>query len=114
MYSNYNDLYTSSLYHSGIKGMKWGVRCKAKKDAKAGVLSKQSEEYIHARDARMKNLGGRALAFAGGYWKSDQGRYYQHRAKGRSVVNAASRVYVRRALIGAVMSIGYNKVIGNI
>lgn len=66
----------------------------------------------------MKNLGGRALAFAGGYWKSDQGRYYQHRAKGRSVVNAAARVYVRRALIGAaagaVMSIGYNKVMGNI
>lgn len=149
MYSSYNDLYTSSLYHSGIKGMKWGVRrttvrrsimpgkwgirrtvanqhnldiknnwTVAKNKAKAGVLSKQSEEYIHARDARMKNLGGRALAFAGGYWKSDQGRYYQHRAKGRSVVNAATRVYVRRALIGAAagmaMSIGYNKVIGNI
>lgn len=117
--TSYSNLYSSFLYHSGVKGMKWGIRRKvAKNKAKAGVLSKQSEEYIHARDARMKNLGGRALAFAGGYWKSDQGRYYQHRAKGRSVVNAAARVHVRRALIGAaaiaVMSIGYNKVMDNI
>ncbi len=135
MYSNFEMTYNSYLMHHGTKGMKWGVRrtvasqhnldiknnwtvAKNKAKAKAGVLSKQSEEYIHARDARMKNLGGRDLAFAGGYWKSDQGRYYQHRAKGRSVVNAAARVYVRRALIGAAagmaMSIGYNKVMGNI
>lgn len=100
----------ASQHNLDIKN-NWTV---AKNKAKAGVLSKQSEEYIHARDARMKNLGGRALAFAGGYWKSDQGRYYQHRAKGRSVVNSAARVYVRKALIGAAagaaMSIGYNMV----
>lgn len=24
MYSSYNSLYTSFLYHSGVKGMKWG------------------------------------------------------------------------------------------
>ena len=35
MYSNYNDIYTSSLYHSGIKGMKRGVRRKAKKMQKS-------------------------------------------------------------------------------
>lgn len=38
MYSNYNDLYTSSLYHSGIKGMKWGVRRKAKKKMQKSTL----------------------------------------------------------------------------
>ena len=26
MYSSYNSLYTSFLYHSGVKGMKWGIR----------------------------------------------------------------------------------------
>lgn len=35
MYSNYNNLYTSSLYHSGVKGMKWGIRRKAKKMRKS-------------------------------------------------------------------------------
>lgn len=29
--SSYSNLYSSCLYHSGIKGMKWGVRRKAKK-----------------------------------------------------------------------------------
>ena len=40
MYSSYNSLYTSYLYHSGIKGMKWGVRRKAKKDAKEYTKAK--------------------------------------------------------------------------
>lgn len=35
MYSNYNSLYTSFLYHSGVKGMKWGIRRKAKKMQKS-------------------------------------------------------------------------------
>lgn len=38
MYSNYNNLYASSLYHSGIKGMKWGVRRKAKKKMQKSTL----------------------------------------------------------------------------
>ena len=34
MYTDYNNLYSSYLFHSGIKGMKWGVRRKAKKRCK--------------------------------------------------------------------------------
>lgn len=33
--TSYNSLYASCLYHSGIKGMKWGVRRKAKKMQKS-------------------------------------------------------------------------------
>lgn len=33
--TSYNGLYASCLYHSGIKGMKWGVRRKAKKMQKS-------------------------------------------------------------------------------
>lgn len=29
MYSSYNSLYTSFLYHSGVKGMKWRICRKA-------------------------------------------------------------------------------------
>lgn len=38
--TSYGNLYTSCLYHSGIKGMKWGVRRKAKKDAKEYTKAK--------------------------------------------------------------------------
>lgn len=34
MYSSYNSLYTSFLYHSGIKGMKWGILRKAAKETR--------------------------------------------------------------------------------
>lgn len=40
MYTDYNNLYSSYLSHSGIKGMKWGVRRKAKKDAKEYTKAK--------------------------------------------------------------------------
>lgn len=31
MYTNYSDVYSSYLLHSGKKGMKWGIRNKKKK-----------------------------------------------------------------------------------
>ena len=40
MYSGRNSLYTSFLYHSGVKGMKWGIRRKAAKDAKEYTKAK--------------------------------------------------------------------------
>lgn len=40
MYTDYNNLYSSYLSHSGKKGMKWGVRRKAKKDAKEYTKAK--------------------------------------------------------------------------
>lgn len=30
MYTNYSDVYSSYLLHSGKKGMKWGIRNKKK------------------------------------------------------------------------------------
>jgi len=35
MYTDYSNLYYSYLYHSGVKGMKWSVRRKAKKMQKS-------------------------------------------------------------------------------
>lgn len=35
MYTDYNNLYSSYLYHSGTKGMKWGIRRKVRKMQKS-------------------------------------------------------------------------------
>ena len=35
MYADYEHLYYNSLYHSGVKGMKWGVRKRAAEYAKS-------------------------------------------------------------------------------
>ena len=35
MYTDYEHLYYNSLYHSGVKGMKWGVRKRAAEYAKS-------------------------------------------------------------------------------
>ena len=40
MYTNYNPYSGSTLTHYGVKGMKWGVRRRAKKDAKEYARAK--------------------------------------------------------------------------
>lgn len=40
MYTNYNEIYSIYISHSGVKGMKWGVRRQAKKDAKEYTKAK--------------------------------------------------------------------------
>lgn len=70
---------------------------KAKADVKAGKLKKDSKRY---KDARVKNLAGRAAATATGHTKSQQGRYYAHRASGKSTVEAAALTFANRTLKG--------------
>lgn len=95
---------TSRQHDLDIKN-RWTV---AKNKAKAGVLSKNSQEYIEAKSARQRNFLGTFAADAAGFGRAYQGRYYQHRANGKSVVEAAARVYVRKALVGAAAGAAIN------
>ena len=78
MYSSYNSLYTSFLYHSGVKGMKWGIRRKAAKETRHLKTKNGLDVDLVRKDPSI-------IA--------------------RALIGAAA---------GAVMSIGYNKVMGNI
>ena len=80
----------------------------AKNKAKAGALSKSSQEYREAKSARVRNLIGTTAAEINGFGLGSQGRYYQHRANGKSIVESAARVYVRRALVGAAAAAAIN------
>ena len=88
---------TSRQHDLDIKN-RWTV---AKNKAKAGFLSKNSQEYREAKSARQRNFWGTFAADAAGFGRASQGQYYQHRANGKSVVEAAARVYVSKALVGA-------------
>lgn len=126
MYSNYNDLYTSSLYHSGIKGMKWGVRRKAKKDAKeytkaksfygegAGTrrkLIKQKVEY------NSKNIPGYKEAFDHYVKNTDMSKRANQAVRERKVKdakNSAGKAVrgVGNILAGRMQFVGGSMLIG--
>lgn len=69
----------------------------AKAAVEAGKLSKSSTEYKQARNARIKNLAGRAVAstVAG---KSAQGRYYQYRENGETRMKSALKTIGHNAV----------------
>ena len=126
MYSNYNNLYTSSLYHSGVKGMKWGIRRKAKKDAKeytkaksfygegAGTrrkLIKQKVEY------NSKNIPGYKEAFDHYVKNTDMSKRASQAVRERKVKdakNSAGKAVrdVGNILAGRMQFVGGSMLIG--
>ena len=135
MYTNYNSVYANYLMHHGVKGQKWGVRktkawgltansraarqhnlnikndwIRAKHQAKAGVISKNSDTYQRAKLNRGNNLRGRAGAFLIGHSKGAQGVYYRNRQAGKSKVNSALRSIGHQTLknmaIGGIAAAG--------
>ena len=126
MYTDYNNLYSSYLSHSGVKGMKWGVRHKAKKDAKeytkaksfygegAGTrrkLIKQKVEY------NSKHIPGYKEAF-GHYVKNTDMNKRANQAvrerKVKDVKNSAGKAVrgVGNILAGRIRYVGSSMVIG--
>lgn len=73
--------YYDELIHSGVKGMKWGVRRYQNKD---GTLTDTGKKR-YARDAREKE-----------YSKYDEssGKYYKNSKKGRNELEADANRYV--------------------
>lgn len=89
---------TTNQHNAEIK-----KRYQSAKDAVAsGKLSKSSTEYKQARNARVKNLAGRAVVstVAG---KSAQGRYYQYRQNGETKAKALIKTVGHNAVSSAAV-----------
>lgn len=125
--SSYNNLYSSYLFHSGIKSMKWGVHRKAKKDAKeytkaksfygegAGTrrkLIKQKVEY------NSKNIPGYKEAFDHYVKNTDMSKCANQAVRERKVKDAKNSagkavrgvgniLAGRMQFVGGLMLIGY-------
>lgn len=84
MYSNYNNLYTSSLYHSGIKGMKWGIRRKAAKETRHLKTKNGLDVDLVRKDP---SIIARALGKMSPKIKKQQQSYYGYSIKvGKKII----------------------------
>lgn len=55
MYVNYNNMYNSFLYHSGVKGMKWGIRNSVKRLKNRIKNPHYSKDYKQTKNLRRKS-----------------------------------------------------------
>lgn len=114
--TSYNNLYSSYLFHSGVKGMKWGVRRKAKKDAKeytkaksfygdgAGTrrkLIKQKVEY------NSKHIPGYKEAFDHYVKNTDMSKRASQAVRERKVKDVKNSAGEAVRGVGGSMLIGY-------
>lgn len=92
MYTNYSNIYSSYLLHSGKKGMKWGIRNKKQ-------LNKFEKKKVNISDGKKKKQQDKLLKL-----------YKQRKDANWQAINAviASAVTIP---IGALMTTSYNSTV---
>ena len=93
MYTNYNNIYSSYLSHSGKKGMKWGIRNKKKQ------LNKFENKKVNIGDDKKKKQQDKLLKL---YKQRKEANWYAANA----LIAAAITIP-----IGALMTTSYNNTI---
>lgn len=84
MYSSHNSLYTSFLYHSGVKGMKWGIRRKAAKETRHLKTKNGLDVDLVRKDP---SIIARALGKMSPKIKKQQQSYYGYNIKvGKKII----------------------------
>lgn len=93
MYTDYNNLYSSYLSHSGKKGMKWGIRNKKKQ------LNKFENKKVNTSDDKKKKQQDKLLIL-----------YKQRKEANWYAANALIAAAITMP-IGALMTTSYNEII---
>lgn len=93
MYTDYNNLYSSYLSHSGKKGMKWGIRNKKKQ------LNKFENKKVNISDDKKKKQQDKLLKL-----------YKQRKDANWQAINAVIAAAVTIP-IGALMTTSYNNTV---